>query len=704
MTMKKSEKSLLRLSTAAMLAGLLVLAGCGGSGPDPAPVEPPPSAYEMASDAIMEAETAADAQAAYDAVNQDDISGAEAAKLMAELQDRLDEFATMARITAQKAVLAMAAADVDTSDLSDAAAIGAARTAIMALQAALDAADDVSAADKAMYQSMLDNANTDVTTAQGHLDTQGRMMAQRSAISSAVTAARTAVMAVNNDSSDAEVMAADNAMEVLLAAINGAVDLPMGDADVASAQGTHDTLDGYLDAAKTSRTAALKEAEKARIAEMAAMAVMLYNGISAPVGDGTGNNDRFAAYGTGENAANIAVTIGAGDAPGTAFNLSEDEDAVVAALHGWDGMRFTAEPAGDAGTYEAVVYSDVGEPTMGRKFGSTDAVTETGDYEYQLTDENAVNPGETATLVTGEVETTTDTELAVQARIASSSFDQSAGVKAFDSSGDERLKLPGSYHGVPGYFYCTPAADHMCASEVGAGEGFALGGVNDADPPVFTAGTTGGTWTFKPHDPEQRLMEMPDAIYASYGWWIHKSEDGTTVTASAFAANRGAVAAATDVDDLQGTATYKGGAAGKYALQSALGGINDSGHFTAAATLEADFDADTIEGTIDGFTGADGESRDWSVALGESTVSPTGVIAGDPDTSGNTDPQMTVWTIDGTAADPSGQWSGTLYENEVEGDPTSGVPQIATGTFYSTYGTQGTNAKMVGAFGATEKD
>ena len=36
MTMIKSEKSLLRLSVAAMLAGLLVLAGCGGSGPQPA--------------------------------------------------------------------------------------------------------------------------------------------------------------------------------------------------------------------------------------------------------------------------------------------------------------------------------------------------------------------------------------------------------------------------------------------------------------------------------------------------------------------------------------------------------------------------------------------------------------------------------------------------------------------------------------------
>ena len=59
------------------------------------------------------------------------------------------------------------------------------------------------------------------------------------------------------------------------------------------------------------------------------------------------------------------------------------------------------------------------------------------------------------------------------------------------------------------------------------------------------------------------------------------------------------------------------------------------------------------------------------------------------------DPMQTEWTIDGTAADAAGQWSGN-FKNV--GD--DGVPQVTTGTFHSVYGTAG---RMVGAFGATKQ-
>ena len=98
----------------------------------------------------------------------------------------------------------------------------------------------------------------------------------------------------------------------------------------------------------------------------------------------------------------------------------------------------------------------------------------------------------------------------------------------------------------------------------------------------------------------------------------------------------------------------------------------------------------------DSFMGADGEARDWSVALSESTISDTGVIAGDPETAGNTDAQNTVWTIGGTADDAGGQWSGDLREQDADSD----VPTIATGAFNSTFGGDG---RMVGAFGANKE-
>ena len=109
-----------------------------------------------------------------------------------------------------------------------------------------------------------------------------------------------------------------------------------------------------------------------------------------------------------------------------------------------------------------------------------------------------------------------------------SSFDQSAGIKEFELGTNlQRVIITGSFHGVSGTYYCTPAASSTCAAQVAA-DGFTLGGTADTDN-SFSAG--GGTWTFKPTDPETRLMETPDGVYASYGWWLHKSEDGSTFTA-----------------------------------------------------------------------------------------------------------------------------------------------------------------------------
>ena len=239
--------------------------------------------------------------------------------------------------------------------------------------------------------------------------------------------------------------------------------------------------------------------------------------------------------------------------------------------------------------------------------------------------------------------------------------------------------IPGSYHGVSGNYYCTPTnADTKCSSTV-AESGFTL---------------AGGTWTFKPTSATAKVMSVADTVYASYGWWLHMSEDGATYTASAFATARGTVTAAAGITALRGTATYMGGAAGKYALSSSTGGTNDAGHFTAKATLEADFNADTISGTIDSFMGADGQSRNWSVELMTSAIADAGAITGTAAdaAAGN---QMTKWTIDGTAGDAGGQWSGTLYDN---GD--DGVPKVGTGTFDSVYGSEG---RMVGAFGVNKQ-
>ena len=243
------------------------------------------------------------------------------------------------------------------------------------------------------------------------------------------------------------------------------------------------------------------------------------------------------------------------------------------------------------------------------------------------------------------------------------------------------ILIPGSYHGVSGTYNCTPATAAVGCSAAVAADGLTV--------------SAGDTWTFTPNDANARVMDSSDADYVSYGWWIHKSENDATYTASAFVDEKGTVAPASGLDGLNGTATYRGGAARKYALASSTGGTNDAGHFTARATLEAKFttndgtdnatNATTV--TIDNFIGADGESRDWSVKLSWSPIADTGGVGATT--------EGTVWTIGGDAAGADGQWSGTLRNNG-----TDGVPKVATGTFYSTYGQRG---KMVGAFGANKQ-
>ena len=434
--------------------------------------------------------------------------------------------------------------------------------------------------------------------------------------------------------------------------------------DIAGLQAEIERLEGQIKAAADQER---METEKAAAAAMAATAAKLYAGISAPLGtDGSDDNDRFARYNDADTAIMVHIGAGAGAADTTGTTLTEDKKTMVADNHGWEGKRYADAAGGDM--VEAMVYSNVGAPTEGDPF----------------------NEKYTDNFSAGVLDTTITEGTA--GRVASPRFDHSAGVKEFKKGdNDIAVMISGSYHGVPGTYSCTPGTDNTCAVRV-AVDGFDLGGTVDADN---TFGAGNAEWTFKPSDANARVTEMADTMYASYGWWIRKAANDGPFTASAFVDEKGTVDAASDLNTLNGTATYMGGAAGKYALASSTGGTNDAGHFTARATLEANFTTNTaadattnaITGTIDNFIGADGMARHWSVKLNGSPIGDTGMI-------GNS-MNGTEWTIDETAAAGSGNWTGSLRNNG-----TDGVPQVATGTFYTEYGTAG---KMVGAFGANKQ-
>ncbi len=418
-------------------------------------------------------------------------------------------------------------------------------------------------------------------------------------------------------------------------------------------------------------------------AAMTAMAAKLYTVIGD---DPLANNGRDSAVSpTGVlTVQNLDPPFGFGGR--AAAQLKEDKSTMVAPLHGWTGSRHTATVAvgtvrtvngsdnRDApGTYTAHLYSDVGEPTQGAKF-NTLANFDTTNGELPATGGHF--------------------EAANAAKIASPEFDHSAGVKPFklpdpNPTGERIVTIDGSYDGVAGVYSCNTgtAGTGTCTVTKASGDGYTLTG-------------TGSTWTFKPGNPEDTLAPTPDTVYPVYGWWLHEALDGTSYV-SAFTSYRGtdgpvnlSPSSTPDGDpvNLHGTATYRGGAAGMYALQSATGGTNDAGRFTADAELKATFSTTAggtfttdinhkIEGTIDNFMGSDGMSRDWSVALKEGSIDFLGVIRS----------PKTIWSIGGTAAGESGQWTGNLYKQN-----DGGVPTVGTGVFHSEYENAG---RMVGAFG-----
>ena len=637
---------------------------------------------EMKRDAYRAVEMAADhlhdvlmANGGTDAEIEAAIRAAQTAKDMADhLQDMITAAAEAAADAAETARLAaISDAQMMLSDAQDAAmALGDDASA----QAKQDAQNAIVMAADALLHVLMDNGGTDAeveaatmakNTAQMMADEQA-MPIDREVIEAALDAAADAVTMVEDDSSDTVVIAADDAVAAAKKAITDAMAISEAEKHAYGREAEAHADD--LDDAKMSRTAAMQDAadkaaqdatEKAEA--MAVLATKLHMGIDPPMGMVNDNADTTRAAAHEGN--DIRVKIGMMDP----VDLSEDEDTMVAALHGWEGKRYTANSAGNV-THEAYVYSNVEDPTPGDPF----------DEEYA------------ANISDGVLDTNT-TE-GTSSLVASPEFDHAAGVKSFEKPDNFiAVMIPGSYHGVSGTYSCKPGSGNKCAvSFAMGGKGFDLGGVDNKS--VFNS--TYAEWTFKPDDLEARVTGMPDADYASYGWWLHTDADGDLI-ASAFAAKKLAdkstdVLAVKSIDTLQGTATYMGGAAGHYALSSATGGTNDAGQFTAEATLMADFGDDTITGTIDHFMGADGEMRDWSVELKEADINSTGVIS----RSGTgQDDNDTVWTIGGIAADASGEWLGDLLNS---GD--DGVPQVAAGTFYSMYGAAG---KMVGGFGANRQ-
>ena len=249
------------------------------------------------------------------------------------------------------------------------------------------------------------------------------------------------------------------------------------------------------------------------------------------------------------------------------------------------------------------------------------------------------------------------------------------------------VKLPGSYMGAAGSYTCTPATATSCSSTASLTTEYPTTLITFSDDWTFTANTGA-------------MVSMPDGNgYMTFGWWMR--DDKATASpldnvAVFYDANAGVVTAIADTDDFAGTATYEGGAAGKYAWQDVDEGSAHGGHFTAKANLTAIFTTgtgdDTLSGSISEFRiGDDGMDPDWTVTLSEAAISGTGaVVRGTGDTA-----TMTTWAVGLNESSATAGWEAMLSDTGAKRN--DDLPTGVAGAFYGVFGEQG---RMVGAFGA----
>ena len=395
----------------------------------------------------------------------------------------------------------------------------------------------------------------------------------------------------------------------------------------------------------------------------------------------------------------VTVTHGEGDALVTvkpAFAVMGTADEVAAP---WTGTRLTRTDIDASHTHEMTVYTDVAA-TDGIPFSMAYVVNSAGALDIPT----MANPGHDANIM---ADAFTNTNFVAHAPNMDDGSDP-------DSVPNNYVGHRGTYAGAEGEFRCTDAGQvadmFSCTSRLNS-----LG-------QVLLDGTD-ATWTFVPDTGAMAMIGGTDYVW--FGWWLRENLNPAENTqALAVRTFYGSIhdvyllPGDDDADvDITGTASFEGAAAGKVTLVDDVNGTAAGGHFTAAASLTADFantDLGTISGEISGFS-VGGNAMDWNVAL---LTTPLISNADSPDDDAflhfNTDPdpetqatidesdaeadEATVWTMgsgdDARAGGRHGNWWGTFYV----GARNDGSPGSAAGEFFAEFGEVG---NMVGAFGAS---
>ncbi len=250
---------------------------------------------------------------------------------------------------------------------------------------------------------------------------------------------------------------------------------------------------------------------------------------------------------------------------------------------------------------------------------------------------------------------------------------------------ESQPKIKGTFDGVAGTFACASG----CSLASGA----------DGKLSTF-----GGTWTFTADSKDATVAgALEDADYLDFGYWVQTDEsgDGTVYMVDTFI--RGQQPYGT-TSTLEGSATYKGGAAGLYTKRAfAAGGdgaVMAAGRFTADAELVANFSgADvaaskhgSITGTIKNFMDGD-EVIDaaWSLELLRGTADADDFTVGIQNITADTG------VFSGTTR--GGSWSGRFYgDSSFDANGNIPLPSGVAGEFTGGFN----NGSVIGSFGATK--
>ena len=567
-----------------------------------------------------------------------------------------------------------------TPDQMEAMALSAAQTAAATAATNAQTAADMAAADVAAITDLDGEDHERVAAAQSvAADAQAAADRAKTASDNAAAATTSAAAVAFQTTAEAEATTAAN--------------LRMSVANLLTA--AQNARDERVAQAMTDAITKVAESKEKAIAAEAAQTT----------DDGLGGEDATTDYGINIKRDRTSTTITFDNGADPAVDLDPEFEQAMD-LGGGTTMHVREMEADDDGNVEdevVVVTTDIEMPkatpfadVTGQDLNARD-LDDTVDADE---DGNATNDF-TALTVDG-------TSADVRALVMSSEFSASrAATLNFtgDTAGtdaDEAEEVAGTYNGAMGTYRCNDAGG--CTVVLGD---------TDSDMDGMQLGITAMTnWVFTPA--EGATSDVPDADYLHYGFWLKRTKDSDGNVTSydeveTFAGS--SVTASTAVADVDGTASYLGGATGVYVhtVSNSNGSRAQatSGHFTADASLEATFgqvavsDTDTrgtiaenllntLTGTINNFDLSGGEDQQWSVTL-DGTIA-TNAATGTAKGGGMGD----------------GSFSASFYgpSGEVDHDNDGNTPTVNTAphTIIGEFNSNFTNGSVAGAFGAREDD